>query len=784
MSIRVYSRFYITFQVHEGLIKKRHRSDKNRIVRRIWSGMIYPRHTLQSLGLAVLLSSTASYADNAAQAAEQLEKFSTYQTGYLGKEKSLKSFELPEGYKLELVLSEPQIKEPVAIAWDGNGVMYVAEMRTYMQDADATGEQTPVSRISRHEDTNGDGTYDKHTTFIDNLLLPRMILPLDDRIIVGITNTLDLWTYRDTDNDGIADEKVKIYEGGKRGGNMEHQPSGLIWGLDNWIYLTYQSIRYRFTDGEFITEKLPDSSGQWGLTQDDDGRNYFSRAGGEVAAEGFQQPQLYGKIDLRGQLPASFQEIFPIAQVPDVQGGPRRVSKNGAINHFTGVAGQEVYRGDKLPDDLYGDLLIPEPVGRFIRRAKVNRTDGKTTLTNATPGKEFIRTRDVNFRPVQSVTGPDGCLYIVDMHRGIIQQGNWTRPGSYLREVINRNGLDKNIGHGRIYRLVHKDHQPGDQPKLRSQKTTELVQHLSHSNGWWRDTAKKLIILRDDRLSAVPALEKLALDRQQSPQARITALWTLEGCSAVSENILVTLLADPESRIQTHAIRVAEPFIKENNSAVVKALVQLGSTTQAEVATQLLNSILYCGTPEPLAATYTAVLKENGELEAVAAINAREKKRLADEQKAKEARLANAKLAESMERGKATYQQICFACHGNNGKGQPLAGQKGHFLAPSFVGSPRVLGNGEAVTLAILHGVEGAIDGETYDGLMPAQQNNSDEWIADVATYIRNSFGNKADAIIPAKVASVRKKHSARETAWTQQELDQLDPKKGKKGKK
>ncbi|SVC28268.1 uncharacterized protein METZ01_LOCUS281122, partial [marine metagenome] len=91
-----------------------------------------------------------------------------YQRGFLSKEEALKSIELQEGYSLELVLSEPQVEEPVAMAWDGNGVLYVVEMRTYMQTADATGEQESRSRISRHEDTNGDGTYDKNTVFIDN----------------------------------------------------------------------------------------------------------------------------------------------------------------------------------------------------------------------------------------------------------------------------------------------------------------------------------------------------------------------------------------------------------------------------------------------------------------------------------------------------------------------------------------------------------------------------------------------------------------------------------------
>ena len=83
-----------------------------------------------------------------------------YQRGFLSIEEAHKSIELPDGYALELVLSDPHIEEPVACAFDGNGVLYVVEMRTYMQTADATGEQEPRSRISRHEDTDGDGVYD------------------------------------------------------------------------------------------------------------------------------------------------------------------------------------------------------------------------------------------------------------------------------------------------------------------------------------------------------------------------------------------------------------------------------------------------------------------------------------------------------------------------------------------------------------------------------------------------------------------------------------------------
>ncbi|MCP5536630.1 MAG: discoidin domain-containing protein [Akkermansiaceae bacterium] len=701
-----------------------------------------------------------------------------YQRGYLSKEDALKSIEVPEGFKLQLVLSDPVIKEPVAVAWDGNGVMYVAEMRTYMQDADARGEQTPRSRISRHENTDGDGVYDKHSVFIDNILLPRMILPLDDRVMVGITNTLDLWNYRDTDGDGVADEKIKIHTGGRRGGNMEHQPSGLVWGLDNWIYLTYENIRYRYTDGKLITERIPNGSGQWGLTEDDDGRLYYSAAGGEVPAYGFQQPPVYGLLNLSGQLAGDFKLVHPIALVPDVQGGPGRVGKNGGLNHFTGCAGQEIYRGNALPADLYGDLFIPEPVGRLIRRAKVNRSAGKTVLTNATPGSEFIRTRDINFRPVQTQTGPDGCLYIVDMHRGIIQQGNWTRPGSYLRGIIDKWGLAKNIGHGRIYRLVHKDHQPGPRPGMLAEKTTDLVKHLAHPNAWWRNTARKLIILRKDRDQAVPALEALASNQKQPLLARVTALWTLEGMSAVKPGLLTTMLGESHPRILTAAIRIAEKHISLNNTEVITAVHKLRHSTNAEVVLQLCNSINHCGIPAPLADAKATLVKNNAKLEALRTNEAVFRKRAADIKRIAEERSRNAQLSRAVENGRLIYSQLCHECHGENGTGTPLSGgAAGLTLAPSLSKNPRVNGSGEALIRILLHGMQGPISGKTYSaGIMPPQKSNDDPWIADVATYIRNSFGNQSPQIHPQQVATIRKQTAKREQMWTQKELDAIEP--------
>ncbi len=698
-----------------------------------------------------------------------------YQSGFLTKEEAHKSIELPEGYRLELILSEPEVTEPVMCAWDGNGVMYVVQMLTYMQDADATGEQEPKSRITRHVDTDGDGTYDKHSIYADNLLLPRFVLPLDDRIMVGVTNTLDLWTYRDTTGDGVADEKLKVYEGGKRGGNMEHQPSGLMWALDNWIYLTYEAKRYRFTNGKLEVQNLPKGNGQWGLTQDNWGRLYYSRAGGEVPAEGYQQPPIYGNLQLAGQEEAGFRKVYPIAQVPDVQGGLRKVGPNGGLDVFTGIAGQSVFRGDRLPEEMQDRLFIPEPVGRLIRRVVVDRKDAKTVLRNADPGTEFIRTRDVNFRPIWSATTPSGQMMIVDMHRGIIQQGNWTRPGSYLRGIIDKWDFAKNIGRGRIYRLVHKDFEAGPQPKMLSEKTPELLAHLSHPNGWWRDTAQKLIILRDDRESVVPLLEHMVRE-DGSELGRLHALWTLEGIGKLSLSLVATALKDKSSIVRTSAVRVAEPFMAAEEKTVIAAL-QEPFPDDMEMAVQYLNSLQACGTKNSsLVAAGERIISKHGESEVVKAVINAKGSAANDALLAAAQKKHGERFAQSMARGKVTYEQLCFACHGADGKGTPMEGKPGELLAPAFAGSPRVAGSGESAVRVILHGMTGMVDGKEYEGLMVPMASNDDQWIADITTYIRNSFGNAAPTISPPFVTALRQKHSDRKEPWTLEELEKLEP--------
>ena len=225
---------------------------------------------------------------------------------------------------------------------------------------------------------------------------------------------------------------------------------------------------------------------------------------------------MYGALEFPDQYSEEFSAVWPIMATPDIQGGLDRLRlPDSTLNHFTAGNGQSIFRGDRLPADLVGDYLIGEPVARIIRRAKVTTTNGKTTLENAYKQQEFIASTDMNFRPVNTYTGPDGCLYIVDMNRGIIQESQWTPEGSYLRPQIKRLGLDRNVQHGRIYRLVHDGMKPGPKPHLLDEPANKLVAYLDHPNGWWRDNAQKqLVILRDQ--SVVPVLKQMALGQPGS----------------------------------------------------------------------------------------------------------------------------------------------------------------------------------------------------------------------------------------------------------------------------
>ena len=684
-----------------------------------------------------------------------------------------KTFQLPPGYRLELVMSEPVIKEPVMAVFDGDGRMFVAEFRTYMQEIDGKDELAKTSRISLHWSSKGDGVYDRHTVFIDNLVLPRMLVTLDKgRVIEGETETNDLFTYTDTDGDGVADKKEPFYVGGPRGGNLEHQPNGLLWGIDNTLYSTYNNYRLRWTPAGAVKESSAANNGQWGLCQDDHGKMFFMNAGGEQGPQSFQQPVAYGAFNPKEQMAPGFMEVWPAIGMADVQGGHGRHRPDGTVNHFTATTGGDVYRGDRLPAELLGDLLVSEPVGRLVRRAKVEVKEGFTTLSNPYHDKqsEFLRSSDPLFRPLNITNTPDGTLLIVDMYRGIIQEGNWVRPGSYLRKVVEQWQFDKVVGRGRIWRLVHDSTKPAPQPHMNAETPAQLVTHLSHANGWWRDTAQKLLVLKQDK-SVAPALTSIArADRNYL--ARLHALWTLDGLDALTPDLVREKLKDEHPQLRVAALRVSESLFKKGDKTFAADVQAATKDADANVVIQAMLTARQLDIPDWKAtveglATATA---PRGVRTIGGAIMNPPAQTAAAAMTSEQQKLYKA--------GQTVFQTLCATCHGVDAKGLPMAGAApGAMLAPALAGSKTVNGWRDGGIKVMLHGLTGDIDGKKYEGQMIAMATNDDAWIAGVLSYVRNSFGNKAGFITAADVAALRVATKDRTQPWTITELRASLPK-------
>ncbi len=731
-------------------------------------------------------------------------------------EEERESFQLPDGYVAELVAAEPMVQEPVLAVWDGNGAMYVAEMRSYMQDEKGTGTKTLRNgRVKRLVDLDGDGRMDQATVFVDGLNLPRMILPLDDRIAVVETDDTTIWSYRDTDHDGIADEKKILFKG-KKGAStrsVEHQDSGLMWNIDNWIYLSYNHTRYRFTNGTLRAEPAANHWAQWGLAHDDTGHIFYTDNNKPVLS--FQIPRKYWNYKARrkGNNPRytptiglpydhSFLKAKNLSLYDD-RGGQAPATKT-----FTSICGQEVFRGDAFPIDAYGQYFFCDPTIHVVRRSKVENQNGKRILSRVDGDEEFMISPDINFRPVNTHTGPDGCLYVVDMYRGIIQDAPWLSAGP--RGFIKDSGLSKNNQHGRIWRIRHKDHTPRKVRTMQNEPTEQLIRHFESRNGWVRDTAQKLLILREDRETVTPLLNGLLKYDLYAPLVRLHALWTLEGMDAISPETLYQVFDDRDTRLRIAGLQIAEQWIKNGDAKILNQLGDLANDPSPEVVKQLILTLGWQDTGEARTLIENAanrhISNEGVFMATMASLWKQETPFIQsirdgsafDSIEDEEERLPimkrwvegiatwkreDLKLPNTFDsrqkwligHGETIYFETCRSCHGANGEGQLLPGSNSR-LAPSLRNSPRVLGDPEKLIRILLHGLIGPVDGKNYDaGAMPTIASlgyDNENRIAQAANYIRYAWGHKLPPIEVDLVKKVQKETMERQLPWTLEELE------------
>lgn len=512
-------------------------------------------------------------------------------------EEAVKTFFMPPGYRVELVASEPLIHDPTAVDWDLQGRLWVVEMTGFVRDL-VTPEPNldPIGNVVVLEDTDHDGRMDKRTVFADKLVLPRAVKVLDNGVLIGEPGTL--WFMRDTNGDLVADTREVItHSYGLLHGSVEGNANSLFWGLDNVMHTSENEVNIRLKHGEF--ELMPTlSRGEWGISQDDAGRMYRNTNSSALHVDLVPTPyfarnpallRTRGSYESLPALDETLNVVWPVRPNPGTnrayQAGINR--EDGTLNRFTAVCAPLIYRGDRLPAELYGNAFVAEPSANFVSRIVLSDDGTTIRARKAYDNAEFLASTDERFRPVYITNAPDGTLYVVDMYHGIIQDRASTTI--YLRDQILSRKLDAPVGLGRIYRVVHETTKRDSMNPFANATPAQLVEALSHPNGWRRDTAQRLLVERNAK-SVVPALVKLA-EGASDPRAKLHALWTLDGLDAIQPETVARALRDPSADVRASAIRISERWLGTPNHSIATAVLELQGDPHWSVREQLAASI-------------------------------------------------------------------------------------------------------------------------------------------------------------------------------------------------
>jgi putative membrane-bound dehydrogenase-like protein len=566
---------------------------------------ITPRRRPAAVGIVVLtglaaMATLAARAPQGAQAWPPPLHGAPKDSPVLSPVDAMKTFFLPPGYRVELVASEPMIQEPVLVDFDPEGRLWVVEMLGYMPDIAATGEREPVGRISVLEDLNDDGKIeervDRKTVFLDRLVLPRALKVLDRGVLVA--EPPNLWLARDTNGDLRADSKALVTNTyGRLEANVEHNANSLLWALDNWMHTSETDVYVRLKNGAFEVRKTL-SRGQWGASQDDAGRIFRNSNESVLHVDLVPTPYFARNPNLlrtRGSYESlrgdsnEVNVVWPVRQTPGVNRGYQAgvLRPDGRLATYTAVTAPTVYRGDRLPSELRGNVFVADPAANVVSRIVVSDDGTRIVARKAYDQAEFLSSTDERFRPVYLSNAPDGTLYVVDMYRGIIQHRDYITE--YLRDQILSRKLETPVGHGRIYRVVHESTRRAPKPALSRQSPARLAELLGHPNGWWRDTAQRLLVERGES-SVVGALKKAASSAPE-PSTRLHALWTLDGLDRIEPADVMRALADASRDVRVSAIRISERWLSQPDHPVQAAVQKAATDGDWAVRRQLAASL-------------------------------------------------------------------------------------------------------------------------------------------------------------------------------------------------
>lgn len=539
--------------------------------------------------------------------------------------KALDSFQIEPGMRIDLIAAEPLVIDPVALAFDENRQMYVVEDRGYPDPVEG-GSTTTLGRVALLKDTNGDGVYDKRTEFATGLTYPNGLMPWKGGVFV--TCSPDIYYLKDTDNDGIADIRKVVLTGFFATQTAQIRMSHPTMGLDGWVYVTAglnggnvtspehpdrPAVSFKQTDGRFNPEtfefEVTGGKSQFGLTFDAYGRR-FGCSNRHPIMHSVMEPWF-----LRRNANLLFNEtvqnvskveaeatVYPVSRsVTSADFIPKLIGRSHA-GTFTAASGLMVFNGTGLTPAHQGNIFICESAQNLIQRQIVSPEGVSFKSKTPYEGREFLSSTDEWFRPVSLQHGPEGGLYLADMHRKVIDHP------AYIPEEA-RAGLDWESGKtdGRIYRIVRKDFVQKKYDAATglssASKTAALTRFLASGEEWERNTAHRLLLERKDKTS-VPALKKIVVE-SVFPESRARAVWLLNSLGALDMITLKSALADKVSGVREQAVLLAgnmslkhpelvQSIVAASNDAAIRvrynSTLVLGSMEGPQVVQALAKS--------------------------------------------------------------------------------------------------------------------------------------------------------------------------------------------------
>ncbi len=504
----------------------------------------------------------------------------------------VKDFQIEAGMQLELVASEPVVIDPVAFCFDADGAMYVVENRGYPDPAEGGIPARKEGRIARIEDTDGDGAYDTRTDYAGELTYPNGIMAWKGGVFV--TCAPDIYYLKDTNSDGVADIRKVVLTGFYDTQTAQIRMSHPTLGLDGLVYVTgglnggdiispehpeRPKVSYQTGDGRFHPDtyefEVTGGKSQFGLTIDPFGRRFGCSNRHPVQHIVIEpehlarNPYLLFTETIKNASPVQEEAVvYPISDAATTADYIPKLIGRSHQGTFTSASGLLIYADQALGADHQGNVFICESAQNLVQRQIIHADGVSFQSALAVDGQEFLASKDEWFRPVFLAHGPDGGLFIADMHRKVIDHP------TYIPEEM-RGNLDFESGRdmGRIYRVIAGDYtERSDRSRITDASSSRtFCELLASSLEWERSLAHRILLERKDS-SVISPLKDLVL-HAALPETRVRALWLLHCMKGLDSKTVLTALRDQTAPVREQAVHLAAmPPLDDTSKALILAL--------------------------------------------------------------------------------------------------------------------------------------------------------------------------------------------------------------------